>query len=557
VAGPVRRLSQQNMPTLLILPTALIIIAGVTNLALSRKRPWLASFAAAVTCGVALLWWLPVQTQLPLDLVPAATHALGDLSATTLQVSGHVHQITFYMLLALFAALCAGVGKRLSGSSGADSRPASFAAATLLLAAGLLAIWAASPAALLRFWTLLFIAWSLLMWTSRSAKDEAGRLLARAGAMATSLLFLALAATAVPIQFGSAAEPGVWPASAKLWAALAAAVQLGGLHFRGQAAGGEPSGGRQRAEWAAVGVRVAPAAAAVSLLVRLQLSGGGSMAAVVMLTVVGLLWMMAGAQMAWSHIADQRRVAGALSLALSGLILLMAAWTGPDAIVAGSGVLLLATTVYTLLDVRQMVPAPRWQRVGVLVAVAAVLGLPFTGGYIALAALYAGLRAGGGALLMPVIVVFLVALGGALVLTIWRRSRWPGKEKAPGPGPGPGRAPGLAAYVLVSGQVLPLLGLLALRVPLPDLLPALAIAVGLAGSVLLARFAGRLTTARAIARQAGQVTVRTTGITGAWREATRSTAAAVREAEAILESEGGLVWLMVLVLLAFLAVGLS
>jgi hypothetical protein len=273
----------------------------------------------------------------------------------------------------------------------------------------------------------------------------------------------------------------------------------------------------------------APTAAGAVLLA--WLAGGEAITSYALpLTMAGLLGLLWAAYLAWS-----RRVVLALILGQASLVLLLGVWGTGAAVLAESRVLLLSGGTF-LLAAR--VPGETvWRRLALVPALLALAAVPLTAGFTGRGLLYTAWLENERWLLIIVAVLTQIPVLAAGLTLVWPRS-WP-----------PGHY-GFAELALL----LPVLGLFSWH-EIGAVSPVAwgAVALQIVGALALFRFAreaGELQQALQLA-----LTVKRekapdlTPLRGALRNAGN----ALREATTILEGEGGLLWIVLFLVIIWLA----
>lgn len=533
-------------PFLVIVP-ALLVAGILLTLALAHYQPRYSVPASAAIAAASLLIWLPAAAGLPLTSQPGQGGAVAQLWAnTSLVVDQNGWQLSLGLLLLLTAVLLFWAARLEAERSNEDVALASrvMPPALLLALAALLSIWAASLAYLITGWTLLVVAWAWLLFAAGVTGERLSALARRLAALLMGLLFLGLAAATLSTTGATITGASGWPVWPRSFLILAAASQLGAF----------PLQWWRPADWPLPRAVLAlahllPSAAGAALLAHLALPGGGTIGYSLFLTAFGLLGMLLAASAAWSNLAQPAQLAAALSAALASLILLLGAWAGPESVVGGSRVLLLAAGAFFLVEFGPT-PWPMVHRAGLLLAVAAIAGLPLTAGFTPLVDLYNGWLDGGRFLLVGVTALILALLIGAALLRVWNRPAAEATDAAT-------RLPWPAA-VTVAAHGLLVLGLFGLPgLPLGEvkLVSWLAIGLAAAAGLALTRFGRQVhevqeIVSRALRPQLALPETRLGPILARWLDAVRT---ALRQATDTLEGETGMLWLLVFIAAIWLA----
>jgi hypothetical protein len=414
------------------------------------------------------------------------------------------------------------------------------AAALLLGASVLLTLWAASLPGLLLGWCALAGAWTLVYSGAQSRPAAGAGLPPRLGWLLLPLLLLAGATAWSP--------PGAALAGNNRHRANTALVAGGSLPRWGS---GRCIAGVRCVSLSTLPglplLHLAPPLAGVALLTRLAFPAPGL---VLLLTLIGLLSMLAGVRHAWAHAQTPQRTVAALALLQASLTFLAGLWAGATAAVAEAHVLALALTVLFLALYQQPLRR-RWQPLlGALAALAALAGLPPTVGFVGHGALYAAWLANGRFVLMLASALLLAPVIALTFSLLRERSAAP---EAPETSSLPAR------LATVASLLLPLAGLFVFDwralTTVSQVVALVLLATAVAGLLLLPRLLSEHAALRRALRQAFSVRLETnTAVTRA-RQARQGLITALTDAEAILEGERGLLWLL-LFLVIFLLYGL-
>jgi hypothetical protein len=366
----------------------------------------------------------------------------------------------------------------------------------------------------------------------------AGRLLPRAGALLLSVLFLWLV-MAISGARGNASDlVGPWSGAAAHLMLLAAIAPLGALPLQWW----RPLAWSLPAETAAI-VHLAPVAAGGSLLAHSSGQAGEPAAGLLLLgTLLGLISMLVGISIAWMYVASPIRSLSGLALAQAGVVVLAALWVGPTA--AG------AATLVFILAISGLFLAARWSPRNLpwpaVLPLLALAGFPFTAGAAGLAPVYHAWLDGGNLFLLLIgafLSMFLLAAG---ILAV--RREMPVDELA-----GRGPETKLRHYLALA---LPSLGLILFSIQGGSDVSIgawAAVVVTIGGSLLLNRFETQVQDAQLSLRRAlhlgflGRRFMRFLARISSWLDSF------IRETAAILEGEGGMLWLLVFLVVIWLA----
>ncbi len=529
----------QPMSTLPLSILLLLLAGSIVTYFLERSRPDLVRRVGALFLVLIIGIWFLAGRSLPITSDMATGSALGRMSLLFLIVDNLAWNLSLYLLLLVLVILLAADVRRDYNGSGAKVTP--YILATTV--SGLLALWAGSLVALLSSWTLLALMWSALLWIAGNGRKNANELIRRLAVLLLAVLLLWLALAVGGSVRSGPLDLGAWSTQTRTIAVAAIVLQMGifPLHWW------RPVRWQLPPAEAAL-IHLLPALAAGSLLARITIQTDLEPGASAVLTGLGFLSLLYGAYKAWQHVGEIWRVAPYMVLAQTG-ILVVSAQAGTDAVVAEIRVLILACGGLFL--------ALGWPRLrsdlalaGPLVMVAAIASLPLTAGFVGLAAIYdAWLSSNGGFLLVAVMTLLLVPLVAILIKTILRY----GSDEY---------HPVLTVFGTLQFSLSLLLlglGLLTLpNFPLSEVhvLSWLAILLASAGAFFLSRKSESILEAQ----QKLQETINISKFTGRFRTVAASVSAAargslraIREASSILEGEGGMLWLLVLIVILVLA----
>jgi formate hydrogenlyase subunit 3/multisubunit Na+/H+ antiporter MnhD subunit len=300
-------------------------------------------------------------------------------------------------------------------------------------------------------------------------------------------------------------------------------------------------------------LRLIPAAMALEVVARLSVFG---IAAPLRpwLTVFGALAALAGAWQLW-NVDDPRRGLTYLIIAQSGTALLAGLWGGASALTAVSLALLLGGAAIYLANGHD--PNQPLASVFSVLGVLAVLGAPLTVGFIGQGALYGGLLAARQWPALVLVALAQIILAGGLLRAVFVEGRLPGGEP-------------MVRAVYFAGLALPALLLIAAGVMAGRLSPALGSAAWLGwagpssvigasvaataavGGLVLWRFESLV---RTRAELAGAVLTSLFRLDWLYRlvwGAFRLLVALIHTAAEVLEGEGAMLWMLVVVVLAWL-----
>jgi hypothetical protein len=246
----------------------------------------------------------------------------------------------------------------------------------------------------------------------------------------------------------------------------------------------------------------------------------------------------------WEQLHLPLTAVACLAAAQTHLLLLTAVWGGTAGAFATLRVLLLAGTILFLAASQPLTPSRWWRAIAPGIALAALAGVPLTAGLAGQAALYQGLSLDGRLILLLVLAflqVLLVAAGLSLV--------WP---QAVAEVPVATRADVIQEVAIL----LPALGLFSpggvAWAQISWLAWLFLLAVPL-GSVVLFRFVPAFHHLVAATRRAFTFNLPLNRVTAVFTRWLQGMGGAFQETAAILEGEGSLVWLLVIILVLLVA----
>jgi hypothetical protein len=273
----------------------------------------------------------------------------------------------------------------------------------------------------------------------------------------------------------------------------------------------------------------------------LPLAGGVALSrgTLILATVPALLGLAVGLRAAWARPMTLPSLARGASLALAGLLLPAAAWTGVGGLVAAARLAVFVPALLLLVppvgrEVTGVQVSKAATLAALLAALSALAALPFTAGFGVLAPLYSDWSTGTALLLVTVAAVLMmawIAAVGRLLLRERSSAEPPGQRPAPAV---------LAALVLAA------LGLLWFDAAvLADTTPVAWSALGLSlvGGLVLPRLlaghdAWREALRDTLTLEPEAAPLRAAGV------AARTAVRAAADAASLLEGDYGLVWLL-------------
>lgn len=532
------------MYTFLILPLGLLLGGTIVSLLLARFRPRYSADAAAISAVITLVVWLFAGRNLPLAAPGVASQPDSGMAFWRFFVDESVWWMSFSILLLLAASLVIMISadRYFHSESPKSSRRNLASSASLLTAiAVLLSLWAVTLPAIATGWTLIAGTWGLLVWSARKDQKDSTSTIVRVGAMLLSLLFIGLAAASQPDLADLTTKPASWSDQARIWAMLAAVVQLGAfpLHWWRWAGGSYLIG-------TAALVNIAPSVAGAQFLTRLTTNDSdvGSVFTL-LLAAFGFLGIIYSVGLSWSKPDKRLVVIRAITLSQISLILLAGAWSSFASITLLTQVLILAVGGL-FLGITWPGRLSNYYKLPMWVGVAAIAGTPLTLGFMGISSLYASQISDSRLILALVTALLLTPILAASILQVWES----GKNKQPIV------FPILGNVRLIFAFSLPALGLLSIPVSLngkSEVLSWILILVSTAGAIAISWYTLKVPDVRETLKGALHVKVPMQMVKRIIRSVTAALSIVVRETAAILEGEGGMLWLLLLVVIFWLA----
>ena len=530
------RCRRELMTLNLGIPFLVLLLSVFATLLTTVIRPTWARLVALVGTALTCFIWFASRSSLPLSW------SIGPQAAVWPVWSWQAGALSWSVSLALLLLALAAVALEQQAAR-TERGTLDHALIQLLVAVGLLACWAGNLTTYVMAWAFLNGLWVFVLEFSSNDPFEGFKFLPRRIALAfTSVLLLWLAAASA----GPNADlSGItaWPTLTRSLVLLAATYQLGVFSFHlWHSYDGRLSGGR------AALLHAAPAASGALLLARLESASDIALAFALPFTLLGFYALLAGARRAWIATEEHASAAFALFQAQAGFVLLAGVWAEPQAVLAetavlllGGGVLLLANGC-PLWDAQRRLPNP-----GPAIALAALAAVPLTAGFAGRSALYDAWLADGRWLLVLVTALLHIPLLAAAIHAMLPVSA------AAEEGATSSRFATLDLSRLVA-LLLPTLALFsvaALSGVAPVVWPAILLPIAVA--VLVAWRVEEVAELRQTIHEAFAIPLSPAPIWSGVRLAASALSTSTREALAILEGEGGLLWLFVFVVIVYLA----
>lgn len=525
----------------------LLLIGGAPPLILPVR--WRAyGVATAVLAPVlCLLLWLLARSQLPL----VGMHTAVPLPPLTWQIDTISWPVTLWLLLLLITLSSLHLPMPASSLTSSPPHPLIL----LTTAFTLPVLWAGSPATMMVSWMALLAVWATAVWLTGREQAAQPRFFWQFGVLLTAVLLLWFGAAATQ---SAGWDVAAWPQTALLAVLLAALLPLGVWPLAGWRTGATVLPG------SALVLTLWPLVAGGVLLMRLANETElGFLAGGMLLTLAGLFGLLRGVRQVWERLHGLATAVTFLAAPLVHLLLLTAVW-GNQVTASANGVLamlrvvLLAGGIFFLAAGRLATRRTWWRAIPPLAALAAVAGLPLTAGLAGQVALIEGLVGNGRYLVLLVIILLQIPLLTAGLRLFLPEGiltqRGEGAEEAQQEKEVEAKIGSSAAVWAVEVALfLPLLGLISVSGVAWGVVswftwPLLLVAP--VGSVILLRFVPEFDRTVTAVRHA--FTFRFPVSTAPLRQWLHGMGGAFAEAAAILEGDGSLIWLLILVVVLLL-----
>lgn len=563
----------------------LLAAVPLTTIFFPRRSSLLSVLSIALNVLALVIWFIarPSATiSFTLASWPAEPAPLGwgwQIDAANWQLTGIVLWLAFGLLLYLAAVP-------------SPTTPKQTATVGLLAAVLLPALWASTPATLITTWA-LFAAVCLVIEEAATSRQ-----LVR-GRLPWLLSPILLYACGVALSNASTADSlitSAWSSVAIALTMLAAALQMGVGVLTTVTTVTTAADADNDNPITTLLLRLLPALIGVALLGRLVATITIPYSAGLLLTLLGLIALLGGVWLAWVGPAttNQTNPSSGLFLALAAIALLTAIWAGPVPLLAASRVLIFAPATLFLVGNQRRGRGAAEQRskgevgsgqlavgslpvsqspslnsplttlhsslfrphiIALAITFLAIAGLPPTAGFASLASLYSVWMSGIHVLLVLAMALLLVALLAIIYRFIQRVARPIGQlNNASQPLSSARRWLMELSPLLLIAAVLPPGGLPWREAPIGTWAALFLTALG---GLLLPHFLRQTGSLRAAVREAlmirplsnqpaSQSANQSSGVFG---RLTASLTDAFADAYAILESDGGLLWLFALILL--------
>jgi hypothetical protein len=530
------------MSILLVLIPALLVISIIVCYVLSLRRPEFVHGAATVTITVILITWLVVGLDLPITLGDSAESPAAQFSLNNLQVDEIAWHLGLTLLVFVESLLL--IGKpRLQDIESSErllvKQRIVLPAILLVVAILLLGTWMPPGQGLLTAWTAFGVVWLILLWLATGGELPIKDLLLRAAFLLSGVMFLWLALASMEAPFEQTLAEGGWTRQSIFWALLAIMIQFGAI----------PLQWWRPINWSIIPslgaiVHLSPSILGASLLAHLVTIQEPETAILFLITILGFIGLLIGAMIAWTRLDDSIGVAVGLVLAQLGMLVLIGYWVGASAVVAQTRVLILA--IGSLFVANELPKQPYgWNN---LIPFAALAGLPLTAGFLSLATLYGTWFTGLGILLIIVTVFLYIPYVGAALLVLW-----PKEQEI--------QHPAQTHYVRIRttfGLLIPSLALLSIPAGAGteiSWLSVLFILIAAIGGIVFGTYVRRDAEIQSGLRQAFRLRISGKTSFSAINSTFARLANSIRMIIEIFEGEGGLLWLLIFIVIFWLAIG--
>ena len=527
---------------LLVIILLFLTVGVVVTVIAAWRKAWFAPEITIAFVTFSLLLWLLLGSNLPHSLTLVKWSAGGVETNWSLLVDTLTWRSSLYLLLLSTAALLVARPQLKPGAPDINISPTQWLLLPiilLLVLTGLLAILANSLAGLASSWTILATSWFAFVWSAGQPIKQVRRTLTYGGTLLLGVAFLWLAEAALPGSLSGASDGENWSEPAIIWASLAAMVYLGAIPFQWW---------RSIDQWGKFStstialIHLVPGIVGGSLLARMASFNVTNTGYLLFATGFGLIGYLIGISMAWIHLGNPRKSLSGLILAEAGMVMLVGVWASPTAVVAQVGVFSLAMAAFYLVSEK-----PQWRfNWPIIMPVIAIAGMPLTVGFLGLASLY-GSWLDHDLLSLMLVTVFLNIPLIAVAILAWRSEETLTRRES---------FDRFQPILDAGGLVLLSLGLFALpdfSLASRDILLWLSLVLAGIGGIALAWFAGRSSLAQTDLKDAFRLNIPRDQAQKLFGQLASGITLVVREAITILEGEGGMLWVVVLIIVMWLA----
>ncbi len=516
--------------------------AGITAFLAHREHKYSNLIGAAIVLGILILWVMAGR-QLPFQMESRAKSAILGPPSWNLYVdeaAWHLTLITIVLAAGVFLAL--DVWNRVIGPIN-ESRPVKAQTTPLiflLLAATSLALWSNSLITIIQSWALFIITWSLFYGLISTDAGKWRTLFTRTCALSVSLIFLWLANASNSGSAGSLSDTAEWTSESAYWALMASSVFLGLilLHWWRPLESSLPAGLDSL-------IHLLPTICGGWLFIQVAAGMGHDATLRLIITVFSLIGLLSGATLAWANAKHPSRLPPYLALSFVNMVVLTAVWLDLEAAAAELRILLLALGGLFLFS-SWSEHSGRWEQTISAIFVLALAGLPLTIGFRGRVGLYQTWFEAGQLLLALVVSFIFMAILGATLLIILRRDISTSRASQQ-------NASRLEYSALLLLLALGLVGFNGLDQFPKSIVPLSFILIPALGGYFLSRqsdqaYGLQQTAGRALHFELPRRQIYEYLSVILWR-----IESIIREGAAIFEGEGGMLWLLIIVIVLWVA----
>jgi hypothetical protein len=521
----------------------LLITGSIITFVLARKKPTLTIPVAIMIMVVESVVWFLLKGRFPLEPTVVGATSSPVSMGWSFRIDDLAWQLSLYVLLLATGVFLASEAWVRSSTAEPESNQVfnrAVPAAFLMIGLSLLSLWSNTLFSLVQSWTLLIVTWLVFLLVIVPDRDSQRKSIIRASLMMFAVLFLGLAVVSLGNLSLDDLNSAEWSQGAINWALLASITMMGLFLFHWW----RPLENQLPAAVDSL-AHIIPIVAGGSLLIRTVSSSNLASGYTVVLTLLCLLGLLTGVVISWMHLLHPRKLAPAVAFSAISLTVLTGIWIGPEAAAAEVRVSILAIAGIFIVS-RWKSVAPIWQRIISLVFVAALAGMPLTAGLSGLLPLFATWLEQGRFILALVTSLIMVPF-----LAIAFYISWPRQSSTTEGSPGEIALAEIAAAltILAAGLIsTDSLNLITSEIPAFAL-----IIISTAGGLVLSRYPQRASDVQDLVRDSIRIDLPLERIKRTILMLLSSLEHFFSEGAAILEGEGGMLWIFVLLIILWLA----
>lgn len=526
-------------PGYLIAVLALLALGIIaTSVSIWRKIPFAGEIPLVVT-GLILPVWIIAGLDLPMRWPWFSWISERPMVVWIFHVNDFAWSTSLALIILMTAYFL--INRPDYRSSYDETLPRRYSAVVrlLLIATGLVAIWADTLPGLVSGWTLFSLVWVVFFWSNAEGENKVRDLIRHTSGLLVGITFLYLAeATNSATQTLSIDQPG-WSDLTTTFMFLAGFTFLGAIPFDW---------------WRPVRqslviqpqelplIQLLPSIIGGTLLAQLAEVSGSILIYQLFATTFGLVGLLIGSGRVLTRFGAPRRALSGLILAQAGMAALTSAWTDGRAVVGMVTTLILAVGGLYLTLGMSIGRFPWF----VIVPIGALAGLPLTAGFQGLVPLYNGWLNNG---LFPLVLVtglLYIPFVAATSIAWWQE-----------------RKPGSLLEIDAAQRILTLIGmgfisiglLTISRMPLTEIHVVVFLVLGLStiSGLFLGYFTARGLLVGTGLQDALRVKLPGRSLVERGKAITPYFSRFLREVLGVLEGEGGMIWLVVLIIVIWLA----